>query len=250
MPIVDLVYDPACPNVALARANLMRAFSKARISARWEEHRIGAPDGEARVIGFGSPTVLVDGRDVAQAEAGADACCRIYTSGDVMVGAPPIDAIAAALTAAVPAGPMILEKAAAKSLPSKRWRITAAALPGLGVALMPKIVCPLCWPAYAGVLSATGLTFLMNDKWLFPIMALCLLAALAALTWNAKARWGYGPVVVGTAAAVAILTGRFALDSEVAVYGGVGALIAASTWNAWPRRATTPRCSGCVEVKN
>jgi mercuric ion transport protein len=40
------------------------------------------------------------------------------------------------------------------------WRRTVAILPGIGVSLMPKLICPLCWPAYAGLLSAVGLGFL------------------------------------------------------------------------------------------
>ena len=27
------------------------------------------------------------------------------------------------------------------------WRRTAAVLPGIGVSLMPKLICPCCWPA-------------------------------------------------------------------------------------------------------
>lgn len=30
---------------------------------------------------------------------------------------------------------------------------TLAALPGIGVSLLPKLMCPACWPAYAGLWS-------------------------------------------------------------------------------------------------
>jgi mercuric ion transport protein len=33
------------------------------------------------------------------------------------------------------------------------------ALPGVGVSLLPKLTCPACWPAYAGLLSSVGLGF-------------------------------------------------------------------------------------------
>jgi hypothetical protein len=36
-------------------------------------------------------------------------------------------------------------------------RRTAAVLRGIGVSMMPKLICPLCWPAYAGLLLAAGL---------------------------------------------------------------------------------------------
>ena len=93
MPQVDLVYDPECPHVVLARTNLMRAFAATGVPARWSEHRIGSPDAVARVRGFGSPTVLVDGRDVAQAEPGSESCCRVYGTA----GAPSVELIASAL---------------------------------------------------------------------------------------------------------------------------------------------------------
>src|SRR5215831_11945154 len=51
------------------------------------------------------------------------------------------------------------------------WRRTAAVLPGIGVALMPKLICPLCWPAYAGLLSAVGLGFLINSRNLLIVTA-------------------------------------------------------------------------------
>jgi mercuric ion transport protein len=96
MLLVDLVYDDGCPNVALARNNLMRAFASVGVAARWHEHRIGDPGAPARVRGFGSPTILVDGRDVAGHDPAAEACCRLY-AGD---RAPSVDAIARALRGA------------------------------------------------------------------------------------------------------------------------------------------------------
>ncbi len=243
MTTVDFVYDTDCPNVATARGNLMRAFAKAGIAANWQEHRIGDPDAIARVRGFGSPTILVDGRDVAGCEPGAESCCRVYVEGNTSTGAPSVDAISAALLASAP-----VTTATPSVVPQRSsWlRTSLAVFPALGVALMPKLVCPLCWPAYAGVLSATGLTFLMEDTWLLATSTIALLLALAALAWNAKARRGYGPLLVGAASAFLILTGKFALDSSAALYGGVVVLIAASLWNAWPKRAVAPARPGVL----
>jgi mercuric ion transport protein len=256
MPEVDLVYDLGCPNVVLARTNLMRAFSKAGIPARWLEHKIGEPEALARVRGFGSPTVLVDGRDVAPAsgsdgnEPGSELCCRVYGVGSSATGAPSVEEIAAALlSAAAPPETSPMQPAPGPSNRS-RWGLTLAAMPGLGIALMPKVICPLCWPAYAGLLSATGLTFLMTDTWLFPIIAALLLVALVALAWKAKTRRGHGPVTVGVVATAAILAGRFALNSNVAIYVGVAALVATSIWNVWPRRAAAPNCPACVRTQS
>jgi hypothetical protein len=42
------------------------------------------------------------------------------------------------------------------------WKQALLAAPGVGVSLLPKLVCPLCWPAYAGLLSTFGLGFLIS----------------------------------------------------------------------------------------
>ena len=247
---VDFIYDSECPNVQSARANLMRAFSRAGVSARWREHRIGDPEAPARVRGYGSPSVLVDGRDVAGQAPNSDACCRVYQAG----GVPSVELIAAALEGAAlrerESGAATLptptkEQASASASGRTGWRSSAAVLPGIGIALMPKLVCPLCWPAYAGILSATGLTCLMEDRWLLPISGLFLCAALAALAWRAKFRRGFGPFYIGVVAALVILFGKFGLDSMVFVYLGIAALTGACVWNAWPRRTREPACSAC-----
>lgn len=242
MSIVDLVYDEACPNVNAARANLMRAFSRAGALPRWTEHRIGSAEAPARVRGFGSPSILVDGADVAGLAAGAEDCCRVYERG----GAPDVALIAAALERALH-GVDTTVAAEAENQPRPRswWRSTAAVLPGIGVALMPKVLCSLCWPPCAGVLSAAGLTFLMEDRWLLPISVLALGAAVAALAWRARSRRGYGPLALGALAAGGIVGGKFVLDSTSVVYAGVAVLVAACAWNAWPRLVVEPSCSAC-----
>ncbi|MGH1348814.1 MAG: MerC family mercury resistance protein [Nannocystales bacterium] len=242
MPTVDFVYDKDCPNVEATRGNLVLAFSQVGISTRWKEHQIGSAASPQRVRGFGSPTILVDGVDVGGLTAGGEDCCRVYPSG----GAPSVEVIAEALGRAGQGGVGSEERPPTPS--RSRWRSTAAVLPGIGIALVPKVVCPLCWPAYAGVLGAAGLTVLMEARWLLPISAVFLLTALAALALGARSRRGYGPLCLGASSAVAVLVGKFALDSTVTVYFGIAALIVACIWNAWPRRLTAPSCSTCRPV--
>src|SRR6266571_2322199 len=112
-------------------------------------------------------------------------------------------------------------------------------IPGIGVALLPKLLCPLCWPLYAAVVSSVGLGFLIGTAYLLPITSAFLTLTLAALGFQAKKRRGYGPLVCGLAAAVAILIGKFYLESNPIVYGGVGLLMVASVWNAWPNPRTS-----------
>ena len=233
MPTVELIYDSDCPNVPQARTNLLRAFSQAGMALRWREWDRADADAPAHVRAYGSPTILVDGRDVAGATAADAACCRIYTNDrGGKQGVPPVALIVAAL--------------AGKSDSSGLGRNTVSLLPAIGTALMPKLVCPACWPAYAGLLSAMGLGFINYSPFLLPLTAAFFIVVLATLAWRANARRGYAPLALGTAAAVMVLIGKFQFDSDAATYAGISLLVGASLWNSWPRRNPTALCSACV----
>lgn len=107
-------------------------------------------------------------------------------------------------------------------------------LPGIGISMLPKIICPVCWPAYAGLLSSVGLGFLISTRYLFPLTAVFLALALGALALRAGRRHGYGPFVLGLVAAIGVLLAKFVLGSDSIVYGSLGLLVAASLWNSWP----------------
>ncbi len=125
------------------------------------------------------------------------------------------------------------------------FKQTMAALPGIGVSLLPKLMCPACWPAYAGLVSTLGLSFLISAKYLLPLTVAFLALTALALGYRASRRHGYGPLWLGLIAAAVILTGKFYFDEAQATYAGVGLLVAASLWNSWPRRAAAaPSC--CV----
>jgi hypothetical protein len=68
MPRVELIYDLNCPNVAQARRVLLKAFAAAGIRPQWIEWDRSSPSSPGYVRGFGSPAVLVDGRDAAGAK--------------------------------------------------------------------------------------------------------------------------------------------------------------------------------------
>ena len=97
--IVELIYDADCPNVPDARSQLIKAFTQIGMSARWREWERGAPDTPAYARAYGSPTILVDGKDIAGVLPDADAqACRVY--GDErgkLGGIPSVAAICAAL---------------------------------------------------------------------------------------------------------------------------------------------------------
>lgn len=122
------------------------------------------------------------------------------------------------------------------------------ALPGIGASLLPKLTCPVCWPAYAGLLSSVGLGFLMSARYLFAFMTGLLLMSVGALAFRASERHGYGPSVFGLVASAIVLLGKFSLESRVTVYTGLGLLIAASIWNSWPRQQCAPADDGLVQL--
>ena len=101
MPRVELVYDD-CPNVDLARTNLQEAFRLAGLTPNWSEHRIGAAGALAGLRDYGSPTVLVDGADVAGVAAENEQCCRVHDAEGRMSKAPTAGLIADALRKAAP----------------------------------------------------------------------------------------------------------------------------------------------------
>jgi mercuric ion transport protein len=115
------------------------------------------------------------------------------------------------------------------------WKRGLLALPGVGISILPKLACPACWPAYAGLLTSVGLGFLISATYLLPLTTAFLVLALVALAFRAKKRHGYRPFVLGVVAAIGVLLGKFAWESNATMYGAVGLLMVASIWNSLPR---------------
>lgn len=225
----ELVYDKACPNVESARTQLLRAFAKSGVSPRWHEWDTAAPETPDHARGYGSPTILVDGRDVsgeAPGRTGAN-CCRIYAHGEeASSGVPALADIVRALSQG-------------QGTPGKvggggRWQFNGALIPAIGVALLPKLTCPACWPAYAGLLGSLGIGFFDYTPYLLPLTAGFLLIAIAGLAYRARARRGYRPLMLGLAGSAILSAGKFGYDSNAAMYVGIAVLVAASVWNTWP----------------
>ena len=72
MAEIDLVWSDGCPNAPEARKNLAEALDRVGLPHEWNEWRIGDPDVPERANGFGSPTVLVEGKDIAGTVSGGD----------------------------------------------------------------------------------------------------------------------------------------------------------------------------------
>lgn len=84
---IDLVYFDGCPNAEAARASLRALMPE----EPWREWNLSSGKTPERFRRYGSPTVLVDGRDVTgESEGTAAMACRAD-------GAPSLDAIRKAL---------------------------------------------------------------------------------------------------------------------------------------------------------
>ncbi len=235
MPTIEFIYDGDCPNVEAARVELRRALQAAALETSWQEWNRADEHAPEYVRAYGSPTILVDGKDIAGMPPGDASACRIYRNeqGNTR-GIPDRELILAALTGA---------KTGA------RGRLQAlAALPAVGGALLPKLTCAACWPAYTALLGALGIEFADYTPYLLPVTAVALAIALFGLGWRAKSRRGFGPLMLGIAASAVILVGKFVFDSDPAAYTGAAALIGATVWNLWPRRQAT--CGACCAAEN
>jgi hypothetical protein len=80
---VELIYEQSCPNIAAARTQLLKAFHAAKLTPRWQEWELNQAETPAYAHGCGSPTILVNGRDVSGGTMLDNSdCCRIYSDPD------------------------------------------------------------------------------------------------------------------------------------------------------------------------
>ena len=98
---IDLVYDPSCPNVDSARVAIRGALSAVGAPQAWREWDSTDATTPERLRPLGSPTVLVNGRDVAgdgtlpQVDANS---CRVYADDNgCMRGAPSLQMVVEAI---------------------------------------------------------------------------------------------------------------------------------------------------------
>lgn len=242
---VELVYEKTCPNIEAAREQLLRAFVEAGMPPRWREWEVSSEDAPQHVHGYGSPTILVDGEDVSGVmNEGDDYCCRVYAHSESgNKGVPALADIVRALQATQPS--------TQKKSTSRFGSLTlgGAPLPAVGVALLPKLTCPACWPAYAGLLSSMGVGFINYTAYLLPMTLVFLMFVIASLAFRARRRRGYRPLLLGVLAAAILLIGKFAYGSDSIMYVGLGLLVLASVWNSWPKApANGAACPSCDTV--
>ncbi len=95
-----------------ARDVLTAACREAEIPAVWTERNTGDPSCPEYALNLGSPTILVNGEDVAPGphpwaarDPGDGPRCRVYRDGDAIVPVPPLDRVIDSIGAAL--GPAV-----------------------------------------------------------------------------------------------------------------------------------------------
>lgn len=92
---IHLLHFEGCPNVDAARTALREALAAENVEGPVEEIDVEQPDAPEWARGWGSPTILIDGKDVTgQERSEGSSCCRLYTDG-----APSIESIRARIAA-------------------------------------------------------------------------------------------------------------------------------------------------------
>jgi hypothetical protein len=76
----------------------------------------------------------------------------------------------------------------------------------------------------------------LSDRYILPLTSAFLLLTVVALAFRASERRGFGPFLLGLAASIAVLHGKFVLESNPVMYFGLAILITASLWNSWPKK--------------
>src|SRR5712692_7933511 len=194
---VELIYDVDCPNVAAMRSLLIKAFAETGVSARWKEWERGSPDTPGYARCYGSPTILINNKDIVDAvpDPGTRAC-RVYRDNRGNLSRnPPLETICSALLTAWPS----------KKLPTSRWRAAMASMPAIGTVLLPKLTCPLCFPAYTALLGMLGIEFMDYTPYLLPLTAAFLVTVVGALAVQAFRSKKTLPLILGIAGSAVVL---------------------------------------------
>ena len=103
---IELLFFKGCPNISLARKNLNEAFGKIGIPAQWDEVDLNESNTPKELKGYGSPTILIDGKDVTGivAEGESLSCRTYYNAKGKITGAPDAEVIAKAILESIKKG--------------------------------------------------------------------------------------------------------------------------------------------------
>ncbi len=111
-----------------------------------------------------------------------------------------------------------------------------AALPAAFLSLLPAVTCPACLGAYAGLLSALGLGFLVRSTVLEPLLISTLLIGLASILWSTLSHRSPWPLALTLLGDLTVIIGRYVLSSQEMQWFGFPLILGGALWNIWLRR--------------
>jgi hypothetical protein len=120
-----------------------------------------------------------------------------------------------------------------------RWN-SLAALPAAFLSLLPAVTCPACLGAYAGLLSALGLGFLVRSTVLEPLLISTLLIGLGSILWSTLQHHNPWPLALTLLGNLAVVVGRYAVASQEMQWLGFPLILGGALWNIWLRRRPGP----------
>jgi type IV pilus biogenesis protein CpaD/CtpE len=89
-PEVEILWWEGCPSTERARADVERALSELGLDPTVVRMREIETDAQAEDAGFvGSPTILIDGRDLAPSDEPTGLSCRVYRRRDGRISPTP-----------------------------------------------------------------------------------------------------------------------------------------------------------------
>ncbi len=167
---IQLIYFPDCPNVEAARTAVREALAADQLDAPIEEIDVSRADAPSWAKGWGSPTVLVDGVDVAGGLASPDEayCCRLYQGG-----APSVAQLRERFTRPTPRTVTTADTA--------RWRLPV--IGGIATALAASACCVV--PVVLAIVGVSGAGIASSLVPLRPYFLTATALALAAGFWFA-----------------------------------------------------------------
>lgn len=227
---IELIYEATCPNAEGARGLIRRALEELGVKAQVREFDRDAGDAPEYARNCGSPTILVDGKDVDPGAATPNSC-RLYLSNEGrLAGTPSYEKVRNAIQAAQKRG---------------GWGILAV-IPAMGSGLLPVVTCPACWPLYASALSGLGLGFMGDARVINWVVGALSLVGLLGVGIYALWTRQYLVSGIGIAALAMILAGKVLLGSTPLVYVGIGLSVGAVALARWRNRARSAEvCPSC-----
>ncbi|MGE4107351.1 MAG: MerC family mercury resistance protein [Bacteriovoracia bacterium] len=221
MSKLKLLYFEGCPNAEGIRKILVNSGHE------FEEIRQDDLSSQDPLKQYSSPTLLKGNDLIFGTPTGAAGGCSLQ----------------------IPLAKELLAKIEKSRLDSPTKGTNLVTSSGSLGSILTVILCPVCKPAIALLLSSLGLGFVIQEAALQKILIVFLSLMILGLLWSYwKIHKNFAPVLVGFLMAVGLYISRYMYFGDaintVLMYGSIGGLVAVSIWNLFLKRPVS--CETCV----